>query len=91
MALKKLKATTYILRFYNENGEQINEEAYPMYKYSLENIFDMLKGRETTCDIYIGRFYKKRRKYITLDIAYVYENGEWVEQKEREETREDDI
>ena len=78
MAKNNLRPTSYILRFYDENGSEVKSEAYPMHKYSLDDMFSSVKGKESTCDIWLGRYHKKRRKYIATELAYIWENGQWV-------------
>lgn len=78
MAKNNLRPTSYILIFYDENGSEVRSEAYPMHKYSLDDIFNLLKDKESTCDIWLGRFSKRRGKYIPTNLAYIWENEAWI-------------
>lgn len=76
---KKFRPTSYIVMFWNEDGtEKIKEEIYPMHLYSLDDVIAFLKGKETTCDIYEGRYWKDRGKYITTGNAYVWDACGWA-------------
>lgn len=70
---KFLKATTYVVIFWDDtNSEILKEEAYPMHIYSFEDVVLKLKGQENKCDIYEGRFYKRRSKYITVGKTFIW-------------------
>lgn len=75
------KPTTYIVMFWNETGKFVNQEIYQMHLYSLDDVFEKLKGREEECDIYEGRYHKKRGKYITTALTYIWDGSKWVEQR----------
>lgn len=49
-----------------------------MHLYSLEDVIEELKGREETCDIYEGRYWKERGKYITTGNTYIWDACGWV-------------
>ena len=76
---KKFRPTSYIVMFWNEDGtEKIKEEIYPMHLYSLDDVIALLKGKEVTCDIYEGRYWKNRGKYITTGNTYVWDACGWT-------------
>lgn len=75
------KPTTYIVKIWDENDNYIKEETYPMHLYSLENVFEILKGKEERCDIYEGRYLKKRGKYVTTALTYFWDKCQWAIQK----------
>ena len=59
MSNKKFKPTSYIVIFWNgDSTEKVKEEIYPMHQYSLDDVLALLKGKEVTCDIYEGRYWK---------------------------------
>lgn len=75
---KKFIPTSYIVMFWNKDGsEKIGEEIYPMHLYSLEDVIEELKGREETCDIYEGRYWKNRGRYITTGNTYFWDGCGW--------------
>ena len=79
MNSKKFRPTSYIVMFWNEDGtEKIKEEIYPMYLYTLDDVIDLLKGKEEICDIYEGRYLKGRGKYITTGNTYIWDACGWA-------------
>lgn len=75
---KKLRPTSYIVLFWNEDGtKMLREEVYPMHKYSFDDVTDKVSGIEETCDIYEGRYLKERGRYITTGKTYIWESGQW--------------
>ena len=79
---KKLltKATTFVVKFWDENGKCIKELAFPKYKFSLNDVTSYLKGKEDTCDIYECRYDKNRSQYITNGRTIVWNGDAWVTQ-----------
>lgn len=76
------RPTSYIACFWDEDGGIIVEQKiYPMHLYSLDDIFENLKGRERECDIYEGRYSKKRGKYVTTALTYIWDGCQWIEGK----------
>ena len=74
MNSKKFRPTSYIVMFWNEDGtEKIKEEIYPMHLYTIDDVIELLKGKEETCDIYEGRYLKERGKYITTGNTYIWD------------------
>ena len=80
MRNKKFRPTTYIVEIWNkENTEQIGQELYPMHKYSFDDVKTLLKGRESICDIYEGRFCKiGKGHWIMTGNLYVWDGNKWV-------------
>ena len=75
---KKIRPTSYIVMFWNKDGtKKIKEEIYPMYKFTLDDVIVLLKGKEETCDIYEGRFWKNRGRYITTRNTYIWDGYGW--------------
>ena len=52
-----------------------------MHLYSLDDVFEKLKGREEDCDIYEGRYHKKTGKYVATALTYIWDGFKWVEQR----------
>lgn len=79
MSNKKFKPTSYIAIFWNGDGtEKVKEEIYPMHQYSLNEVIELLKGKEATCDIYEGRYWKEREEYITVGRSYIWDAYGWA-------------
>lgn len=67
--------TTYVVSIWNEDGSEIiNQEFYPIYKYSLTDVFEKLVGREHDCDIEECRFSKRRNRYHLVGRMYTWDN-----------------
>lgn len=79
MKSKKFRPTSYIVKFWNEDGSiQVKEDIYPMHLYSFDDVIEILKGRERTCDIHEGRYWKERCKYITTGNTFIWNGTVWV-------------
>ena len=75
------KPTTYLVKFWNENGSEcIKEELYPMHIFSLTEVIEKLKGKESSCDIYESRYHKERGSYITNGKTIIWDGCQWVTQ-----------
>lgn len=73
------KPTTYIVKFWNEDGsELIKEEVYPMHVFSLTDVIAKLKGREKECDIYECRYHKKLSRYVTNGRTIIWDGCIWA-------------
>ncbi|EGC75540.1 hypothetical protein HMPREF0490_00739 [Lachnospiraceae bacterium 6_1_37FAA] len=48
-----------------------------MYKFTLDDVIVLLKGKEETCDIYECRFWKNRGRYITTGNTYIWDGYGW--------------
>lgn len=79
---KKFRPTSYIVMFWNEDGsEKIKEEIYPMHLYSFDDVITLLQGKEDTCDIYEGRYFKNKDgsgKYTVTGKTYIWDSFKWV-------------
>lgn len=75
------RPTTYVVQFWNTDGSEIiKEEVYPMHIFSLEDVISKLKGKESECDIYESRYYKKRNKYLINGRIIIWDGYNWVTQ-----------
>lgn len=75
------RPTTYLVKFWNADGSEcIKEESYPMHIFSLEDVISKLKGKESVCDIYESRYYKKRGAYITNGRTIIWDGCDWATQ-----------
>lgn len=73
------KPTTYLVMFWNADGSEcIKKEVYPMHLFSLEDVIEKLKGKESECDIYESRYHKKRNTYITNGKTIIWNGCNWV-------------
>ena len=76
---KKYRPTTYLVIFWNETGsKEIKREVYPIHLYTLDDVFKLLKGKETICDIYEVRYWKRRNYYVTVGETFVWDGCKWV-------------
>ena len=75
------RPTTYLVKFWNEDGSEIvKEEVYSMHVFSLAEVTSKLKGKESECDIYESRYYKKRNQYITNGKTIIWNGYNWITQ-----------
>ena len=77
---KRHKPTTYVAIFWDEETETkiIGKEFYPMYLYSLNDVFEKVKGREKSCCIYESRYLKDWEKYVCVKDCYEFVDGFWI-------------
>ena len=74
------KPTTFVVVFWTKKGEFIKEMAFPMHKFSFEDVCNYLKGKEEDADIFEGRFSPKRNKYLKVGNTYLWDEDKWVVQ-----------
>lgn len=80
MSNKQFKPTSYVVKFWNPEGTvQTKEEVYPMHLYSLNEVIELLKGKECECDIYESRYWKRAEEYVTVGKTFVWNSYDWIE------------
>lgn len=77
---KKHKPTTYLVIFWNKTGsKEVKREVYPMHLYTFDGVAELLKRKETICDIYESRYLKQRGSYVTVGKTFSWDGYKWVE------------
>ena len=75
------RPTTFLVKFWNKDGSKcVKEQAYPMYKFSLEDVMSELKGKESECDIYESRYHKESNRYVTNGRTIIWDDFQWIVQ-----------